>query len=483
MKNLEKYLKAISEKYISVLGLTLIIQIVLFLTCIVLKSSNLILHIIPFSLILFMYITLKDYAKSEKDKNLSLTIAKISSIFMLLAVANNSILNLTNKLATTNPNATTTSTILIILVDAMISLFILAMLINDTINEKINEFHNKNTKSFMGIEEEEEIQPGDAVIGYTLDDNKPVILPLKDRYLHMLIIGPTGSGKTSQSVIPMINRDMTNPEIGITVIEPKGDLAEKIFAMARYYNREVLYFNPILPDCPYFNPLFGDETDVIENMATTFKMLNPDSSQFFLDMNENTTRKSLKILKRLYGDDATLLDFDTLLNNTGGQGKRMVMEFSKMPVENPSMARENADIAQWFLNDYYSGLSGERGATKTFEHCSGLRSQVAKLTSNVYLRRVLNPPKGKSKDGINFDDALARGTVITIGTAQGTLRDLGRYLGYFIILQLQASVFRRPGNEHTRKGNMLYIDEFQVYTNPGFADMLTQGRSYRVASH
>ena len=218
-------------------------------------------------------------------------------------------------------------------------------------------------------------------------------------------------------------------------------------------------------------------------MATTFKMLNPDSSQFFLDMNENTIRKALKILKRLKGDDATLLDLDTLLNNTGGQGRKMVMDFSKLQVENPSVARENSDIAQWFLNDYYSGLSGERGATKTFEHCSGLRSQVAKLTSNEFLRRVLNPPPGESVNGINFDDALERGTVITMATAQGKLRDLGRYLGYFIILQLQASVFRRPGNENTRKGNMLYIDEFQVYTTPGFADMLTQGRSYRVASH
>lgn len=253
--------------------------------------------------------------------------------------------------------------------------------------------------------------------------------------------------------------------------------------MAKYYNREVLYFNPILPDCPYFNPLFGLETDVIENMATTFKMLNPDSSQFFLDMNENTIRKALKILKRLKGDDATLLDLDTLLNNTGGEGRKMVMSFSKLQPATPSIARENSDIAQWFLNDYYSGLSGERGATKTFEHCSGLRSQVAKLTSNEYLRRVLNPPPGESANGINFDDALERGTVITMATAQGKLRDLGRYLGYFIILQLQASVFRRPGNENTRKGNMLYIDEFQVYTTPGFADMLTQGRSYRVASH
>ena len=48
---------------------------------------------------------------------------------------------------------------------------------------------------------------------------------------------------------------------------------------------------------------------------------------------------------------------------------------------------------------------------------------------------------------------------------------------------MQSSVFKRPGNENTRIPHFLYIDEFQVYSNPGFADMLTQGRSYRVASH
>lgn len=462
MKIIEKLIKPVSEHYLQIIGVASIVQSVLFFTCIILKKSNLILHMIPFLVIASVYVMFKDYVKNDKKKNISLAIGKVSLVVFILSTANNLILNVFNKLSVVNPNVLDSSIILVFLIDIMIILFSLALFINDAVSEKISEFHNKDLRGVLGSEEEEEIKPGDAVIGYSIDNGKPVILPLKDRYLHMLIIGPTGSGKTSQSVIPMINRDMTNRGIGITVLEPKGDLAEKIYAMAQHYDREVLYFNPTLPDCPYFNPLFGDETDVIENMATTFKMLNPDSSQFFLDMNENTIRKSLKILKRLYGDDATLLDLDTLLNNTGGQGKRMVQEFSRMPVENPSMARENTDIAQWYINDYYTGLNADRGATKTFEHCSGLRSQVAKLTSNVYLRKVLNPPKGESKNGINFDDALERGTVITMATAQGTLRDLGRYLGYFIILQLQASVFRRPGDEDTRTGNMLYIDEFQV---------------------
>lgn len=69
-----------------------------------------------------------------------------------------------------------------------------------------------------------------------------------------------------------------------------------------------------------------------------------------------------------------------------------------------------------------------------------------------------------------------------VTTAQGALGKLGSFLGYFLILQLQANVFRRPGNEDTRPPHALYIDEFQEYANPGFGGMLTQGRSYRVAS-
>jgi len=173
---------------------------------------------------------------------------------------------------------------------------------------------------------------------------------------------------------------------------------------------------------------------------------------------------------------------ETLIHNTGGEGEKMVKEFMKLSPPNESIIKENRDIATWFLSDYFTGAKGSRTATKTYEHTSGVRTQVMKLNSNKFLRKVLNPPVGHGSD-INFDKALEEGKVITIATAQGKLRDLGKFLGYFIILQLQSAVFRRPGNENTRRGNMLYIDEFQVYANPGFEDMLTQGRSYRVASH
>lgn len=468
----------ISKNLTAILFGVFAFQLSMFLTGFLLKKSFFIIQVIAIALYFFLYILFKDKAE-DSAKSLGMTLFKVGLLIFSLTTINHIFLGGIEKVTDTELRAGLTKVMLFTDLAVVIGIFGLFK------KENIEDFFEK-TKETSVIEwlsgGEDEIQPGDAVLGTDIDTGKPVRLPLKDRYLHLLALGPTGSGKTSQTILPMVYRDIQNPDLGIIVIEPKSDLAEKVFAMARYHNREVEYFNPTLKDCPYFNPLYGDETDAIENIATTFKMLSPDSPQFFLDMNENLIRNAMKVIKRLYGNDATLLHLEKLIHNTGGEGEKMVKEFMKLPAENESMVVENRDIALWFMQDYFTGTTGSRTATKTYEHCSGVRSQVMKLVSNKYLRRVLNPPPGHGSD-IDFDKALEEGKVIAIATAQGKLRDLGRFLGYFIILQLQSSVFRRPGNEKTRRGCMLYIDEFQVYSNPGFEDMLTQGRSYRVASH
>ncbi|WP_214688459.1 MULTISPECIES: type IV secretory system conjugative DNA transfer family protein [unclassified Exiguobacterium] len=470
-------LKMLGSNIVGVMIALTGIQLTALVVSFMMKESIMFVHLTTFVTSLIAFTVLKDHA-GEKEKEFGASLLKASILIAVMAIVSHFFLSGLNKVGNEELRSSITTVMMLVNIFLFVSSF--GLWRQESVKEMFETY--LSTKLLDLFETETVVQDGDAVIGKDIDDKKPIVVPLKDRYLHMLVLGPTGSGKTSQTIIPMINKDMQVPEIGITVIEPKGDLAEKIWAMAKHYGREVQYFNPILPDCPYFNPLYGDEGDVIENMAMTFKMLNPDSPQFFLDMNENLVRKSLKVLKRLYGNDATLLQLDSLIHNTGGAGEKMVMEFSRVSSPNETIQKENSDIALWFMQDYFTGAKGTKTATKTYEHCSGIRSQVAKLTSNEYLRRVLNPPPGRGSD-VDFDAALENGTVITIATAQGKLRELGRFLGFFIILQLQSAVFRRPGNEFTRKGNMLYIDEFQVYANPGFEDMLTQGRSYRVASH
>lgn len=351
--------------------------------------------------------------------------------------------------------------------------------------DKLDEAGSKLAKS-----DEPTFKPGDVVL---CNDKEKVeerakdpreILPYKDRFLHMLILGPTGGGKTSQVILPMVDQDIKNPEAGVTVIEPKGDLAREVAMMAKVAGRPYIYFDPSVDNCPFFNPLVGDEDDVIENAVTTFLMLNPDSPQYFKDLSEQLVRYTLKVLKRLDKEEgidgkyATFINMNTILQNPNQDGRKLVQKFNQAKRGTDAERKENADIASWFINEYYAERS------KVYENSSGIRAQVSKIIANRYLRGILNPDVTKNQyNQIDFDKHLADGGVICICTAQGKLRDLGKFLGYFIILQFQSAVFRRPGNEDNRRAHFLYIDEFQTYSTPGFSDMLTQGRSYRVASH
>ena len=105
------------------------------------------------------------------------------------------------------------------------------------------------------------LHKGDIVLCETESETKKKstyvkeILPAEDRFLNMLVLGPTGCGKKTQMFLPMINQDMQNPNWGITVLGPNGDLAIKATMMAKHYGREVVHFDPSFKNCPKFNPL------------------------------------------------------------------------------------------------------------------------------------------------------------------------------------------------------------------------------------
>lgn len=330
-------------------------------------------------------------------------------------------------------------------------------------------------------------QSQDTVLGIIKETGKPNIIPAKDRYLHMLVLGVTGSGKTSQSLLPMVAKDVKCHDLGVVCLDPKGDFAEQVYALAKLEGREdVVYFNPTLENCPYFNPLVGDLDSVTECLVTTFKKLENEQRTFFANMDEMLMRRCIKVVKRLKGDDATLWDINVLMNNVEGKGKRMLDDLSRAPESDPLIQQENNEIISWFNNDYYSTLSGMRSATKTYEQCSGVRNQVSKLLANSLVKRLLCPeiPRANMNydEYLDFDRVLEEGGILSMSSAQGELRELGSFIGYFLILSFESAVFRRPGSEDTRKGVIFYVDEFQKYANDGYADLLTQGRSYRVAS-
>ena len=94
-------------------------------------------------------------------------------------------------------------------------------------------------------------------IGLTNFRNKQIKFGIKqaDRLSHMYVIGKTGTGKTTL-LENMIRQDM-EAGTGLALLDPHGDLAEKIASnVPAHRKRDLIYFN--VPDGtqPYgINPL------------------------------------------------------------------------------------------------------------------------------------------------------------------------------------------------------------------------------------
>ena len=129
-------------------------------------------------------------------------------------------------------------------------------------------------------------EPGDFVIGEIYKRNlnedgetpdgeddyipsgKKAVVPLRDRFVHFLALGVTGSGKTSQSLLPMFNRDFTSDnfkfakvnvvQMGQIVLEPKGDFAKATWAIGKIKEAE--------KKTNYISFLLGVEQNLIDKI-------------------------------------------------------------------------------------------------------------------------------------------------------------------------------------------------------------------------
>ncbi len=296
---------------------------------------------------------------------------------------------------------------------------------------------------------------------------KPIILKHEDRYLHTLCIGTIGTGKSSRVLKPMIEQDLTaisqGRKLGITVIEPKGDYADDVAAMCRSMKVPYIYINPLNPSTPKFNPLSGEPELVAEIMRTVLRSLFGKQEAFFRLNQEVAARNTALLVKKIKGEDATMLDMVDALREHS---------ILSMMVNNLERKEGESALTQYFKTEVMGDLKD-----KLQQFTLGLRLQLEDITGNRMMQRVMI-----GKSDVDLDKHLSEGGVLIINTAMGELGKLGDAFGQFIMMHFQQAVFRRKGTERTRTPHVLYVDEFPRYVNPDFERLLAIGRSYRCAT-
>jgi CxxC-x17-CxxC domain-containing protein len=280
-----------------------------------------------------------------------------------------------------------------------------------------------------------------------------------DRRRHMYFIGKTGMGKST--VLENMIVDDIRAGRGVAVVDPHGDLAEKIidYIPANRIN-DVIYFNPADMEYPIaFNVVEKVEPHlrhlVASGLIGVFQKLWADSWGPRLEYILRNT-----ILAILDYPGSTLLAVTRMLSDKPFRKK--VVEKIQDPVVKAFWVNEFAGYADKFAS----------------EAVSPIQNKVGQFLSTALIRNIV----GQVKSTIDMREIMDQGKILIMNLAKGRIgEDNSALLGAMMITKIQLAAMGRVDiPEKERQDFYLYVDEFQNFATDSFANILSEARKYRL---
>ncbi len=293
---------------------------------------------------------------------------------------------------------------------------------------------------------------------------RPVYIKDPDRRRHVYIVGKTGTGKT-ELLKDLIMQDI-NAGKGICFMDPHGDAIEDILKLIPPERAEdVIYFNPGDSERPMgLNLLEARSEDEQHFVATSvinlmYKLFDPYKTGIVGPRFEHGVRNAmLTAMQGLPG--STFVEVMQIM-----QRSDFVQELLPK-VKDPLVRRYWTDqIAQ----------------TADFHKSEVLDYTVSKFGRFVTNRMVRNII-GQSQSSFNFRDVMDAKKILLINLAKGKIgEENSNFLGLVLIPKiLMAAMSRQDMPEDQRSDFYLYVDEFQNFATPDFAQILSEARKYRL---
>jgi len=363
--------------------------------------------------------------------------------------------------------ATTMQGLIKLTILVAVAMIIGAVILNKKYGEQIKKNLDKTLPSIKTVKprQEQGILHPDVDICKDISGRK-ITLQGKDRYLHTLLIGSTGTGKTSTVLAPMVWQDLQNyykgNPLGVIVVAPDHEFIDQVRDWSNQLGLPCEVVDLDDPNSSKFNPLEGEATIVAEIMRTVLRSTFGEQDAFFGQAQELHAKNTMLLLKRLRRDHITLLDVYKAL---------MDIESMQDLVDQYEECYGEDVITEYFKKEAFG-----RNKDKLHQFAMGLRLQISDLLTNEVIYNIL-----VDRSDINLDRQMREGGVLLFNTALGKMGHMSRVFGQFLIMHIQNAVFRRPGNEFDRIPQYLYIDELPVYFNPELQNLLNMGRKYRCA--
>jgi hypothetical protein len=295
----------------------------------------------------------------------------------------------------------------------------------------------------------------------------PIGLTKDERRRHVYILGATGTGKSTM-LLSMVKQDLDNNK-GLCLIDPHGDLIDQVLSIIPDNRLEdVVYFNPddigypmginLLELTPNLTPneAIREKEFIAESIISIFHKIYTDKysgprMEYIL---RNTIHTAFTV------PDATLFTVYKLLINTS---------FRKSVIRN--ITNEN-------LRDFWKYEFAKAGDYQKVKMISPITNKIGRFLFSPTAKRILEQPKST----VSFDEILNNGKILLCNLSKGKIgEDNSSVFGVLIMAKIQlASLKRARMPQDQRKDFYLYVDEFQNFATPAFAQILSEARKYRL---
>lgn len=292
---------------------------------------------------------------------------------------------------------------------------------------------------------------------------RPVYISEDDRRRHMYIIGKTGTGKT-EMLKDLIMQDIRDGK-GICYMDPHGDAVKDILEMIPPERAEdVVYFNPADTNRPMGLNLLEAKTEDQKHFAATaiinmmYKLFDPYKTGIVGPRFEHAVRNAM--LTVMCDEGATFIEVVRVLTDA-----KYVQELLPK-VKDPIIRRYWTDqIAQ--TADFHKS-----------EVLDYIVSKFGRFVTNKMVRNII----GQSKSAFSFREIMDEQKILLINLAKGEIgEENSNFLGLILVPRLlMAAMSRQDVPEEERKDFYLYVDEFQNFATPDFAQILSEARKYRL---
>lgn len=291
----------------------------------------------------------------------------------------------------------------------------------------------------------------------------PVRVERDDRRRHMYIIGKTGTGKT-EFLKTMIMQDINAGE-GLAVVDPHGDLVEDVLAQIPPKRAEdVILFDPSDLERPMGFNMLDAKTEQQKHFVANsiiglmYKLFDPNKTGIIGPRFEHAVRNAM--LTVMYEPGSTFIEVVRVLTD-----QNYVQELLPK-VQDPIIRRYWTDqIAQ--TSDFHKS-----------EVLDYIVSKFGRFVTNKMIRNII----GQSKSAFEFRQVMDEGKILLINLSKGKIgEENASFLGLVLVPKiLVAAMSRQDMDMAKRRDFYLYVDEFQNFATPDFAQILSEARKYRL---